>query len=137
MVLYRVGVYYSSTALYFLSVGFMVGRGHVGQVFISHKNFWPPLFSCTKISDPPHFPPAPPPPSLVINDRSLIICILYDCRKGIQDKLIRNLLDLSRSRDQRPPGSFLHKRKDPGYEVVRLSAIKNGRNLGSPRNRSL
>ena len=49
--------------LYFLSVGFMVGRGHVGQVFTLHKNFCPPpLFSCTKISDPPpHFPPAPFP----------------------------------------------------------------------------
>jgi hypothetical protein len=30
---------------------------------------------------------------------------------------IRNLLDFSRSRDQRLPGSLLPKRKDPGYEV--------------------
>ena len=32
--------------------------------------------------------------------------------------LIKNLLDFSRSRDQRPPGSLLHKRKEPGNEVV-------------------
>ena len=32
--------------------------------------------------------------------------------------VIRNLLDFSRSRDQRPPGSLLPKRKDSGYEVV-------------------
>jgi hypothetical protein len=37
-----VRVYNRSTALRFLSVGFMVGRGHVGQVFILHKNFCPP-----------------------------------------------------------------------------------------------
>jgi hypothetical protein len=65
-----VGVYYSSTALYFLSVGFMVRRGHAGHVFILHKKFCPPPFSCTKISDPPLFPPDAPP-SPVINDRSL------------------------------------------------------------------
>ena len=108
-----------------------------GRYLYRTKIFGPPFFHAQKYLTPLIFPQPPPPPSLVINDRSLIICILYDCRKGIQDKLIRNLLDLSRSRDQRPPGSFLHKRKDPGYEVVRLSAIKNGRNLGSPRNRSL
>jgi hypothetical protein len=32
--------------------------------------------------------------------------------------LIKNLLDFSRSRDQRPPGSLLHKRKEPGNEVA-------------------
>ena len=57
-----------SLLLYVLSVGFMVRRGHTGQVFILHKKFWASLFSCTKISDPPLFPPAPSP---VINDRSL------------------------------------------------------------------
>jgi hypothetical protein len=31
--------------------------------------------------------------------------------------LIKNLLDFSRSRDQRPPGSLLHKRKEPGNKV--------------------
>jgi hypothetical protein len=35
--------------------------------------------------------------------------------------LIKNLLDFSRSRDQRLPGSFLHKRKNPGYEVGHIS----------------
>ena len=32
--------------------------------------------------------------------------------------LIKNLLDFSRSRDQRLPGSLLPKRKDPGDEVA-------------------
>jgi hypothetical protein len=32
-------------------------------------------------------------------------------------QVIRNVLDFSRSRDQRLPGSFLQKRKDPGYAV--------------------
>jgi hypothetical protein len=32
--------------------------------------------------------------------------------------LIKNLLDLSRSHDQRLPGYFLPKRKDPAYEVA-------------------
>ena len=31
--------------------------------------------------------------------------------------LIKNLLDFSRSRDQRPPGSLLPKSKYPGNEV--------------------
>ena len=54
----------------------MVRRGHAGQVFILHKNFWPPLFSCTKISDPPSFSTSPPPPPPVINDRSLSLTSL-------------------------------------------------------------
>jgi hypothetical protein len=50
----------------FLSVGFMVQQGHARQVFILHKNFWPPpLFSCTKIPDPSRFPQAPPPLKLM------------------------------------------------------------------------
>jgi hypothetical protein len=36
--------------------------------------------------------------------------------------LIKNLLDFSRSRDQRLPGFLLPKRKVPGYEVTFLAA---------------
>jgi hypothetical protein len=50
-----------------LSVGFMVRRGHAGQVFILNKIFWPPIYSCTKISDPPSFSTSPPPPTLPCN----------------------------------------------------------------------
>jgi hypothetical protein len=40
-------------------------------------------------------------------------------RRAARKKIdfIKNLLDFSRSRDQRLPGSLLPKRKDPGYEV--------------------
>jgi hypothetical protein len=36
--------------------------------------------------------------------------------------LIKNLLDFSRSHDQRPPGSFLPKREEPGNEVEKKLA---------------
>jgi hypothetical protein len=38
----------------FLSVGFMVGRCHVGQVFMLHKNVCPPpFFHAQKYLTPP------------------------------------------------------------------------------------
>jgi hypothetical protein len=37
--------------------------------------------------------------------------------------LIKNLLDFSRSLDQRPPGSFLHKREEPENEVARSAVL--------------
>ena len=36
--------------------------------------------------------------------------------------LIKNLLDFSRSHDQRPPGFFLPKREEPGNEVEKKLA---------------
>jgi hypothetical protein len=47
-------------------------------------------------------------------------CQLLHSHPSQPDKtmLIKNLLDFSSSRDQRPPGSFLPKREEPGNEVA-------------------
>jgi hypothetical protein len=65
-----VGVYYSSTALFFICRFYgMTGSCGAG-IYIAQKCLPPPFFMHKNIC-PPLFPP-PPPPSPVINDRSLM-----------------------------------------------------------------